>query len=128
MNSDVTKLEADLNALIQRGDIMAAFVNYYADDVATQENIEPPYPGKIANRARERAFFESVGQFHDIELVNSAAKSEIAFPECLMDVTIRTDQRVHMAEVSVRRRQDGGFTHERFYDTMADSQEPAHGH
>lgn len=115
MNQDVSKNESELNAQIQKGEIMAAFEKYYADDIVMQENNEPPFEGKVANRAREQAFVDSVGQVHAITLVNSAVNGKIAFSEWLMDVTFRNGQRVQMAQVAVRRWNDGRVVHERFY-------------
>jgi len=115
MNTDVAKHEAELNAMIQKGEIMAAFEKYYVDDIVMQENTEPPCTGKSANRAREQAFVDSIGQVHAIKLVNNAVNGETAFSEWLFDVTFRGGQRVQLAQVAVRRWKDGRVAHERFY-------------
>ena len=115
MNPDVAKLEADLNTMISKGEILAAFEKHYADDIVMQENSEPPCTGKAANRVREQAFVDSVGQVHSIKLVHSAVNGDVAFSEWLLDLTFRGGQRAQLAQVSVRRWKQDRVVHERFY-------------
>jgi ketosteroid isomerase-like protein len=115
MSQNTANLESELNAMIQKGEIMAAFEKYYAEDVVMQENSEPPFAGKTANRAREQAFVDSVGQVHAIKVVNSAVSGDVAFSEWLLDVTFRNGQRAQMAQVAVRRWKNDRVVHERFY-------------
>ena len=115
MSQNTASLESELNAMIQKGEILAAFEKYYADDIVMQENSEPPCNGKPANRVREQAFVDSVAQVHSIKLVNGAVNGDIAFSEWLMDVTFRGGQRVQMAQAAVRRWKNDRVVHERFY-------------
>jgi ketosteroid isomerase-like protein len=115
MNANVSAVERELNAMIQKGEILPAFEKYYADDVVMQENSEPPCNGKLANRAREENFVGSVAQVHDIKLVNSAINGDIAFSEWLLDLTFKGGQRAQLAQAAVRRWKDGKVIHERFY-------------
>lgn len=115
MSANVAKNEADLNAMIQKGDILAAFEKYYADDVVMQENSEPPHTGKTANRVREQAFVDSVAQVHGIKLINSAVNGDVAFTEWVFDVTFRDGPRTQLAQASVRRWKIDKVVHERFY-------------
>ncbi|HKQ49547.1 MAG TPA: nuclear transport factor 2 family protein [Phycisphaerae bacterium] len=115
MSQNTASLESELNTTIQKGEIMAAFEKYYADDVVMQENNEQPCTGKLANRAREQAFVDSVAQVHGIKVVNSAVNGDVAFSEWLLDVTFRNGQRAKMAQVAVRRWKNDRVVHERFY-------------
>ncbi len=115
MNPNITKTEADLNAIIQKGGIMAAFDEFYADDIVMQENNDPPCAGKSANRVREQAFVDSIGQVHSIKLVNSAVSGDVAFSEWLFDLTFRNGQRSQLAQVAVRRWKNEKVVFERFY-------------
>lgn len=115
MSTGPSAYENELNAMIQKGEIMAAFEKFYADDVVMQENSDPPFAGKPTNREREQAFVDSVEQLHGIKLLNSAVNGDIAFCEWLFDLTFRGGHRAQLAQVSVRHWKDGKVVRERFY-------------
>ncbi len=116
--TDQRSLAASDQALNQRilgGDILGAFEAYYSDDVVMQENDEPPCKGKAANRIREQAFVDSVGQLHAIKLLGSAVGDGISFSEWMMDITYKNGSRSNAHQASVRRWKDGKVASERFY-------------
>lgn len=115
MSATVSANEAELNGMIEQGRIMAAFEKYYADDIVMQENSGPPCAGKSENRVREQAFVDSVGQVHEIKVLNSAVNGDVAFTEWLLDLTFRGGQRAQLAQVAVRRWKNDKVVHERFY-------------
>ena len=45
---------------VHDGRIQEALDEFYADDVAMQENLAPPVVGRAANQQREEAFFSSI--------------------------------------------------------------------
>ena len=53
-----------LNARILSGDILGAFEEYYAEDVVMSENGTEDRVGKDVNRDYEKAFVESLAEFH----------------------------------------------------------------
>ncbi|TWT43667.1 SnoaL-like domain protein [Phycisphaerae bacterium RAS1] len=112
---DAAALEADLNAMILKGAILDAFEKHYAEDVAMQENADPPCRGKAANRAREQAFVDSVAALHAVRLLGGAVTGERAYSEWEMDVTFKNGQRVLMTQCAARRWQNGKVAQERFY-------------
>lgn len=115
MSANVARNEAELNAMIQNGEILAAFEKFYSDDVIMQENSEPPHNGKAANRVREQAFVDSVARVHGITLINSAVNGDVAFSEWVFDVTFREGTRTQLAQASVRRWKGDKVVNERFY-------------
>lgn len=54
-----------LIAYVQRGAILDALREFYADDVVMQENANPPTVGLAVNLERERAFVASIAQVHE---------------------------------------------------------------
>ena len=50
---------------VQGGEMLAAFEEFYADDVVMRENVSPPTVGKDANREREKAFVGSIVEIHE---------------------------------------------------------------
>src|SRR3989344_5316703 len=57
-----------LNALIKEGKIKEAFEKYYAEDVITQTNGNPPIHGKEANRKREIIFLQEIEKLNNAEI------------------------------------------------------------
>lgn len=55
----------ELIAYVQRGAILDALREFYADDVVMQENVNPPTVGLAANLGREGAFVASIAEVHE---------------------------------------------------------------
>jgi ketosteroid isomerase-like protein len=113
--SNIAALENELNAALQRGEILPAYEKFYADDVVMQENADPPTKGKDANRVREKAFVDSIAEFHGMKLVGGAVGDDISFSEWMLDVTFKGGGRVVMHQAAVRRWRQGKVVSERFY-------------
>ncbi len=112
---DVRTLEKELNTMILSGQILEAFEKFYADDIVMRENTEEPRVGKNTNREFEKAFVDSIEEFHGAELLASAVSGDVSFSEWAMDVTFKGVGRVQMAQTSVRRWKDGQVASERYY-------------
>ena len=113
--SNLAELDRELNQLIANGDILGAFEKYYSDDVEMRENADPPCKGKAANRIREQAFVDSVGQVHAIKLVGSAVGDGVSYSEWMMDITYKNGARSASHQASARRWKNGKVVSERFY-------------
>ncbi len=101
--------------MILSGQLLEAFEKFYSDDISMRENNEDPRVGKGTNREFEKAFVDSIEEFHGAELLASAVSGDIGFSEWAMDVTFKGMGRVQMAQASVRRWKDGRVASERFY-------------
>ncbi len=112
---DVANLDRQLNEQVAKGDILAAFDRFYADDVSMQENSEPPFLGKAANRKRQEEFVASVEQMHSLKLLSSAVNGDVSFSEWELDATYKGGVRNKASEVAVRRWKNGLVAQERFY-------------
>jgi ketosteroid isomerase-like protein len=114
--TNVAKLDHELNQAILSGDILNAFEKFYAHDVVMQENDAAPIAGKEANRKREQEFVNSVKQFHGAKLVGEAVNGDRSYSEWEYDVTFKADGgRVKLQQVASRLWKDGQVAHERFY-------------
>jgi ketosteroid isomerase-like protein len=103
--------------LVEHGKMLDALSTFYADDVAMQENVNPPVVGLAANLERERAFFGSLAtlQFRAASVLVSGDRAAINW---VFDYTMSDGQRYHMDEIAVQTWRDGKVVHERFiYDT-----------
>jgi len=112
---DVATLDRQLNDQIAKGDILVAFDRFYAEDVSMQENSEPPFVGKAANRKREEEFVASVQEIHSVNLLSSAVNGDVSFSEWEFDATYKGGTRIKLSEVAVRRWKNGQVAQERFY-------------
>ncbi len=112
---DIRTLDKELNTMILSGQLLEGFEKFYAENCTLQENSEEPRVGKDTNREFEKAFIDSIEEFHGAELLASAVSGDVSFSEWAWDVTFEGASRVLMAQVSVRRWKDGLVAAERFY-------------
>src|SRR3954470_3695854 len=112
---NVSALDSELNQAILSGKIMEAFEKFYAHDCVMQENAEAPRVGKDANREAEKAFMESVQEFHGASLLGSAVSGDRSYSEWEYDITFKGGKRMKMNQVAARQWKNGQVAHERFY-------------
>jgi ketosteroid isomerase-like protein len=106
-----------LIALVEQGQMLEAIVTYYADDVAMQENLDPPTVGLAANLERERQFFASLlsVKFRAASVIVEGDRAAINW---VFDYTTADGQRYRMDQMAVQTWRDGKIIHERYiYDT-----------
>jgi ketosteroid isomerase-like protein len=111
----VSALDTELNQSILSGKVMEAFEKFYAHDCVMQENSEAPRVGKDVNREFEKAFMDSVQEFHGASLLGSAVNGDRTYSEWEYDITFKGGKRMKMNQVAVRRWKNGQVAHERFY-------------
>lgn len=114
----MTNLERaqDLYQQVGSGNIMAAFEQYYADNVVMQEP-RGSREGKEACRISEQQFLESVEAFHGMEIkaiAEDSSKGKVLI-EVAMDITFKGGHRMTMEQVSAQQWENGQIVHERFY-------------
>ena len=113
--TNIQGLDAELNQMILKGQILEAFDRFYGDDVVMQENNLPPTIGKAANREREQQFVNSVGELHEIKVGSTAAGADTTFSVWIIDATYKGGPRVRQEQVAVRTWQDGKVVREQFF-------------
>src|SRR6187397_1741292 len=95
----IKSLDAELNQMILKGQILEAFERFYGDDVVMQENGLEPTVGKAANRTREEQFVDSVAELHEIKVGPTSAGDETSFSLWLIDATYKGGPRVRQEQV-----------------------------
>jgi ketosteroid isomerase-like protein len=113
--SDAAALDQKLNQAILAGNALAAFDEFYADDVVMQENNEAPRHGKAVSREFEVAFFSSIETFHGATCDASAVNGDTSFSQWTWDLTFKGGPRIQMQQVAVRQWKAGKVAHERFF-------------
>lgn len=112
---DTASRDRELNRRIQQGDLLGAFEDFYAPDVAMREGAAEPTAGKDANRRREEEFVGSVEQVHGVQLLGEAAGGDRSYSEWMFDITFKDGSRAAWQQVAARRWRDGQIVEETFY-------------
>ncbi len=105
----------DLFRYIREGRIIDAMQEFYAKDVAMQENGNPPTVGLAANIEREKQFMSGVKEWKGFEVKSTGVGDGVTFYEAVFDWIATNGQPVHLEQVTVARWRDGKIVHERFY-------------
>lgn len=117
--TDLTNLETQLNALIQKGEMIAATQQFYADDCTYQEGNQPPRAGgKAAHVEYLTNFFKTVTSVNRITLHAQAVGANVTLSEWTFDLAT-TNGPILWNEVLRRQWKDGKVISERFYTSAA---------
>lgn len=105
----------DLHRYIREGRILEAMNEFYAEDVAMQENANPPTVGLPANIEREKQFLKNVKEWKGFEVKGIGGGGDVTFYEAVFDFVTTENKPVHFEQVAVARWRNGKIVHERFY-------------
>ncbi|MGD8747659.1 MAG: nuclear transport factor 2 family protein [Balneolaceae bacterium] len=111
----------DVYEHIAKGAAMDAFEQYYDENVVMILEDGTEVKGKDTNRKRENDFFDSVEEFHGMDVKAITANEEEASTavECTMDVTFKGGDRMELEQVAVQQWEDSRIVKERFYATQS---------
>ena len=113
--TDLTTLETQLNTLIQRGEMIPATEQFYADDCVYQEgNQAPRTGGKAAHVEYLTNFFKTITAVNAIQQHSQAIGNGVTISEWTFDLAT-TNGPVLWNEVLRRRWNNGKVVSERFY-------------
>ncbi len=105
----------ELHRYIREGRILDALSEFYDEDVAMQENANPPTVGLDANVEREKQFLKTVKEWKSFEVKSFAVGDEVTFYEAVFDFIDTNGRPVHSEQVDVAKWRNGKIVHERFY-------------
>jgi hypothetical protein len=104
----------ELNQLVVSGELLGAFEKYYHDDVAMQENNQPPTITKDANRQRELEFLRNIREFRKAEVQAVAIGKDISTVIWTYDYTHEELGVRNYTQVSIQHWKDGKIIKEQF--------------
>lgn len=113
----------DVYDQIAQGAALDAFEEYYAEDVVMVLEDGTEVEGKDTNRDRENEFFDSVDEFHGIEVKGISSNEETGFTsvESTMTVTFKgADEPMDIEQVAVQHWEGDQISRERFYGTQSE--------
>jgi ketosteroid isomerase-like protein len=111
---DTLELDRKLNQMIIERRSADAFLQFYAEDVVTQENDEPERRGR-EEWMRARLELENNITKFDARVLSHAANGNTSFSEWEYQVEIQGMGEIRIAQVAVRHWQNGRVVRERFY-------------
>ncbi len=106
-----------LKDYINKGKILEAMEEFYADDVVMQENAEEPTRGLAANIEREKQFLSIVQEWKWTKWGATAIndRENVSFVEYSFEFVNTDGISVVYSQTSVQRWRDGKIVSERFY-------------
>jgi len=104
-----------LVALVQNGQILEAFEQFYHDDVSMQENGGVPTVGKDANRAREEQFVGFVTEVHENKAASVVVDGDQTVIHWNLEFTAADGKRYRYDQLAHQKWQDGRIVSERFF-------------
>lgn len=104
-----------LNQMILEGNILAAFEEFYAENVSMQENENPPTLGKTACRINEENFVNNITAFRGAKVKNVIVSDDLSVVEWHFDFTHKEWGVRNYDQLSVQRWKDGKIISEKFY-------------
>ncbi len=105
----------DLVSLVERGEFLQAFEEFYADDVVMQENGNPATVGKAANREREHGFVGSIEAIHENRAQSVVVDGDHVAIRWLAEYTFRGGARMRFDQVAYQEWRGDRIVRERFY-------------
>jgi ketosteroid isomerase-like protein len=105
----------DLVAYVERGRILEAIDEFYADDVVMQDNHAPPTVGKAANREREQAFAALIAEVHENRAAAVLVDGDRAVINWRFDFTGTDGTRYRFDQLAFQSWKGDRIVNERFY-------------
>ncbi len=113
-NQNIVALEAELNAMTGKGQILDALAKFYAEDATFQEGNQPARKGRAAQHAHLSGFFATLKSFNGATLRAQTTGGDVGIAEWTFDMTGPTGP-ILWNEVLVRRWANGKVISERYY-------------
>ena len=99
--------------------MLDAMTQFYAENIAMQENVSPATVGFAENYARESAFYGSLKALK-FNLVSVVVEGDRAVINWVFDYTTADGKQYRMDEIAVQTWRNGKVVHERYiYDTAS---------
>ncbi len=113
--SQISQNIKQLNAMIQKGEIMQAMNRFYAEDTVMGENDQPPTEGLAANLAREQEFVDNT-EWYAAELLDEVVEGDVSMSRWKLDFHNQLyGNRLRFTQVSVAKWRDNKIVDERYY-------------
>lgn len=118
--TEIERLNAELDAMTARGEILDALDKFYCPDCTFTEVADGATRGdRQAQREHLSGFFSTLEGFNGATLHSSAVGDDVSHSEWTFDMTGGDGRSIVWNEVLVRRWSDGKVVEEKFYNAAA---------
>ena len=112
--SELRSLDAELNEMTRKGQILEALERFYAEDCTFQEGNGDSRTGRQAQHDHLSAFFNTLKSFNGATLHGQGIGDGVSLTEWTFDM-VGPDGPIVWNEILVRRWRDGKVISERYY-------------
>jgi len=111
-----------LYQMMETGQMMEAFEQFYHNDVVVVDGTEPAREGKDAQRKAIEEWGNMVQEMHGggVNSITSDEANGITTVESWTEITFKDGNRMKFEEVGVQRWEGDQIVHERFYHSMTE--------
>ena len=116
MSQSIRELEAELNQMTAKGQILDALAKFYCEQCTFEEADGVRRESRRAQHEHLSAFFASLRGFNTATLHASGVGEDVSLSEWTFDMTGGKGEPIVWNEVLVRRWHEGKVVSERFYN------------
>lgn len=112
---DIRKLNAEVDALVSKGEIMAAVNKFFADNVVTTDHDGTIVNSKKGHLAKMETFLGSIAKVNGITLHYAGVGDSVSMSEFTFDFDMKDGSRVLWHEILRRVWKDGKIVDEQYF-------------
>ena len=112
---DIRKLNAEMDALVSKGEIIAAVTRYFADNAVTTDQDGTVMKSKKAHLAKMEAFVGGISKVNGIKLHHEGVGDNVTMSEFTFDFDMKDGRKVFWHEILRRVWKDGKIVEEQYF-------------
>jgi len=112
---DIRKLNTEVDALVSKGEILAAISKYFADGAVTTDHDGTVISSKKGHLAKIEAFLGSIAKVNGITFQHSGVGDDVSMSEFTFDFAMKDGSHVLWHEILRRVWKDGKIVDEQYF-------------
>ena len=112
---DIKKLNTELDALVSKGDMIAAVSQFFADNAVTTDHDGTVINNKKGHLAKMEGFLGSIAKVNGITFYHSAVGDDVSMSEFTFDFDMKDGSKILWHEILRRVWKDGKIVDEQYF-------------
>jgi hypothetical protein len=112
---DIIKLNTEVDALVSKGEIIAAVTKYFADNAGTTDHDGTVINSKTGHLAKMEAFLGGIAKVNGITFHYAGVGDDVSMSEFTFDFDMKNGSRVLWHEILRRLWKDGKIVEEQYF-------------
>lgn len=112
---DIKKLNTELDAIVSKGDMIAAVSGYFADNAVTTDHDGTVINTKAGHLAKMESFLGGIAKVNGITFHASAAEGNVSFSEFTFDFDMKDGSKILWHEILRREWNNGKIVTEKYF-------------